>query len=109
LDEKLLRDKLKKLDSIIVLNYIRSLIEIIANHRAEIFLQQMMNDLKNNRFSNDHEQLLINAEANIRNMIKMQHQYKLKNDSLKSKIEEFEKLRIDSKLEMNNLLEVEIL
>ncbi len=96
------------MDPIVVLNYIRTLIEIVANQRAETYIEKMIHDLKKdkNSFSNIHEELLINAEANIRNLIKTHHQYKLQNDSLKAKIEELEKSKSDLKYDIGKMMEV---
>jgi hypothetical protein len=90
------------------LNYIKSLIEIIANHRAETYVEKVLHDLKRDKSStyNNYEELLINAEANIRNLIKTQHQYKLQNDCLKAKIDEIEKSRNVLKYELGRLIEV---
>ncbi len=90
------------------MNYIKSLIEIIANHRAETYVEKVLHDLKRDKSStyNNYEELLINAEANIRNLIKTQHQYKLQNDCLKAKIDEIEKSRNVLKYELGRLIEV---
>lgn len=55
---------------------------------------------------NDYEELLQKLEGDIRNHIKIQHQYRIYTDSLKHKIEELEKLNNEQKKIIENLNEV---
>lgn len=57
---------------------------------------------------NDYEELLQKLEGDIRNHIKIQHQYRIYTDSLKSKIEELEKFNNEQKNVIENLNEVQI-
>ena len=57
---------------------------------------------------NDYEELLQKLEEDIRNHIKIQHQYRIYSDSLKQKIEELDKANIGDKNTIANLKEVNI-
>jgi hypothetical protein len=78
-------------------------------------LEQLANNLNNTYISirtnnpNDYEELLQKLEGDIRNHIKIQHQYRIYTDSLKHKIEELEKLNNEQKNLIANLNEVIIL
>lgn len=64
------------------------------------------NNITNNSFINDYEELLRKHESEIRNHIKIQHQYRIYSDNLKTKIEELEKSKMDYKKNISNLQEV---
>jgi hypothetical protein len=78
-------------------------------------LEQLANNLNNTYRSirtnnpNDYEELLQKLEGDIRNHIKIQHQYRIYTDSLKYKIEELEKLNNEQNNLIANLNEVNIL
>ena len=55
---------------------------------------------------NDYEELLRKHECDIRNHIKIQHQYRIYSENLKTKIEELEKSRAENKKTIANLQEV---
>lgn len=55
---------------------------------------------------NGYEELLQKLEGDIRNHIKIQHQYRIYTDSLKLKLEELEKINNDQKSIIANLNEV---
>jgi len=61
---------------------------------------------KNDMFINDYEELLRKHESDIRNHIKIQHQYRIFADGLKTKIEELEKSNVEYKKTIVNLQEV---
>jgi hypothetical protein len=52
--------------------------------------------------------MLTQAEGNIRNLIKVQHQLKLSNDTLKIKLQELEKSKSDLRRDYSYIQEVEI-
>jgi len=78
-------------------------------------LEQLANNLNNTERSirsnnpNDYEELLQKLEGDIRNHIKIQHQYRIYTDSLKHKIEEIEKLNNEQKNLIGNLNEVKFI
>ena len=90
------------------MNYIKSLIDIIANQRAKYQVETYFSELSKDKtqYNNEYEELLIQAEANVRNLIKTQHQQKLHSDSLKFKIEELDKTRNELKKENKLIQEV---
>ena len=90
------------------MNYIKSLIDVIANQRAKNQIESYFLDSSKDiaQYHNEYEELLIQAEANVRNLIKTQHQQKLHSDSLKSKIEELEKAKNEIKKENKYIQEV---
>jgi hypothetical protein len=55
---------------------------------------------------NDYEELLQKLENDIRNHIKIQHQYRIYSDNLKLKIEELEKINKEQKNSISDLNEV---
>lgn len=55
---------------------------------------------------NDYEELLRKHESEIRNHIKIQHQYRIYSDNLKNKIEDLEKSKAEYKKNIANLQEV---
>jgi len=55
---------------------------------------------------NDYEELLRKHESEIRNHIKIQHQYRIYSENLKNKIEELEKSKLDYKKTIANFQEV---
>jgi hypothetical protein len=55
---------------------------------------------------NDYEELLQKLENDIRNHIKIQHQYRIYSDNLKLKIEELEKINKEQKNSITDLNEV---
>lgn len=68
---------------------------------------KIINDKGNNSiYSNDYEDLLRKHESDIRNHIKIQHQYRIYSDNLKNKIEELEKSKLEYKKTIVNLQEV---
>ena len=63
-------------------------------------------DVSNSSCLNDYEELLRKHESEIRNHIKIQHQYRIYSENLKNKIEEIEKSKADYKKTITNLQEV---
>jgi len=62
--------------------------------------------LNNPHFLPEYEDLLRKHESDIRNHIKVQHQYRIYSDNLKNKIEELEKSKVEYKKTISNLQEV---
>lgn len=101
------KEKLKKIGSYAILGYLKSMIDIIANNRANNIIERM---ITNGSVSvNEYEEMLIQAEANVRLLIKTQHQLGLQVDNMKGKIEELEKRKSDLKRENDELKEVEVI
>ncbi len=80
------------------------MIDIIANHRANNYVERMMTNSNSNL--NEYEEMLVHAEGNIRCLIKSQHQMRLQTESLKGKIEDLEKMKFELKKENKELKEV---
>lgn len=78
------------------------------NHSQNDFNSEKSNNFNNTNISclNDYEELLRKHESEIRNHIKIQHQYRIYSDNLKNKIEELEKSKADCKKTIANLQEV---
>jgi hypothetical protein len=92
----------------IIMGYLKSLIDIIANNRANVYIHRYIVDFKKDKtkHNNDYEEMLIQSENNIRNLLKVQHQLKLSNDTLKTKLEDLEKSKCDLRKEYKNIQEV---
>jgi len=139
------KHKLLKLNSFIIIEYIKSSINILVDLKVKEQLESFFTnfnpqsipnndinlinikesidyDLKertkssnsnneksnnsNSSFHNDYEDLLRKHESDIRNHIKVQHQYRIYSDNLKNKIEELERSKAEYKKTVANLQEV---
>jgi hypothetical protein len=96
LDEGALKEKLFHTNPMVIIGYIKALIDILANKRAQTLFEKYKLENRKDRtsYSGDYEEMLTQAEKNIRNLIKTQHQLKLSNDTLKAKLEEVEKSKV---------------
>jgi len=88
-------------------NYNNKIEEEFENGKITISESKAENpDVSNSSCLNDYEELLRKHESEIRNHIKIQHQYRIYSENLKNKIEEIEKSKADYKKTITNLQEV---
>lgn len=103
------RDKLKKLDSLIVIDYIKTSMEILVNIKVKRHIEEFMKEIENKNYHsnslNEYEELLRQSEANVRNHIRIQHQLKLHTENLKYRIEELERSKSELKKVVKSLQE----
>lgn len=93
-------DQLRKLDPLIIVDYMRSLIELLLLDKQQCFVytslkQTSKNDHENSEVicgcSSAYEKLLQENESSIRNHIKLEYQLKLHNEALTTKIDELQR------------------
>jgi hypothetical protein len=88
-------------------NYNNKIEEEFENGKIKISESKAENpNVSNKSCLNDYEELLRKHESEIRNHIKIQHQYRIYSENLKNKIEEIEKSKADYKKTITNLQEV---
>jgi len=106
---KVEKERLKKLNSFIIIEYIKTSIDILVDikvkNQIETFFNNYNAKLEGTNFE-AYEDMLRKSESDIRNHIKIEHQMKIYSDSLKAKIEELEKSKAEYKKNYLALQEV---
>lgn len=107
-DEEL--EKLKNVDTLTLVDYIKSWVEIVMNMKLEEsqdkvneIVKQRIKDLHNigeydlSKSPEEYEKIIQKLEAEVRNHISVQQQMKLYIESYQSKVEELEKIEKSAK------------
>ncbi len=103
-------DKLKNVETITLIEYIKSWVEIVMSMKLEEseakvneIVKQRMKDLHNkgqydlSQSPEEYEKILVKLEAEVRNHISVQQQMKLYIESYQSKVEELEPIEEKAK------------
>ena len=110
-EENLIKEKkkLNSMNSFIVIEYIKSTIDILVDFKVNKQIESFFNNFNENKENSDYSQnedLLRKSEADIRNRIKIHHQMIIYADNLKLKFEEMEKSKNEYKKSFFMLQEV---
>ena len=106
------KERLKKMNSFIIIEYIKTSIDILVDIKVKDKIEAFFNNYHNKLEGSNleaYEELLQKSESDIRNHIKIEHQMKIYSDNLKAKIEELEKSKGEYKKNYLALQEVSLL
>ena len=90
-NEKDYIEKIRMLDEITLIKYIKDSIDISITKLAEKKVNDYNNQFLDENTQHDYESLLVKYEKDIRGHIRTEHQLKLYSESLQNNIEDLEK------------------